>query len=155
MPPRPRLTLSLLAPAALLLAGCAPSAAVDSTAAQEWLTTQEASLDGRTDVLGTMSGTTSTTAGDGTTLSFEDPVEVTAFEVACFGGGTAQFGYSLSGEGVGVSAELPVACTAEPEIIEVGLDGAAAVEGVSAVEAGVARSDAPTTFVVAVVGTSP
>ncbi|WP_137844355.1 hypothetical protein [Microbacterium sp. 2FI] len=152
---RPRLALSFLALTALLLAGCAPSAAVDQTAAQEWRTAQEESLDGRTDVLGTMSGTTSTTAEDGSTLSFDTPVEVTAFEVACFGGGTAQFGYALSGEGVGVSAELPVACTAEPEIIEVGLDGAASIADVSTVETRATRSDAATTFVVAVVGTAP
>ncbi|GAA1926911.1 hypothetical protein GCM10009775_18850 [Microbacterium aoyamense] len=138
-----------------LLTGCAAAPAVDQEAAQSWLRDSEKSIDGRTDLLGTTSGMTSRSSDDGITLSFDDPVTVSAFEVACFGGGSAEFGYSLSGDGVGIGVQSEVECTEVPAMIDVGVDGATEVADVSSVVTRMTSPDSDTTFTVAVVGTTP
>lgn len=88
-------------------------------------------------------------------MSFDEPVTVTGFEVACFGGGTAEFGYSLSGDGTGIGVQSEVECTQEASVIDVGIDGATEVADVTSVSTRVTRADSDTTFTVAVIGTSP
>lgn len=145
--------LAGLALAALVLSGCSAAPAVDQEAAQNWMKGAQSDLEGRTGLLGTTSGVTSRTQEGGITLAFEIPVDVTGFEVSCFGGGSAEFGYSLTGDGVGSAAESTVECTEDPVLVEVGLDGADRVAGVSSLLTRVSRADSDTTFVVAVVGT--
>ncbi|GAA2988642.1 hypothetical protein JOD63_001969 [Microbacterium terrae] len=155
MPARPCAVAGVVVVAsALLLSGCAAPPEVDQEAAQAWMDETIARADGRSDILGTFAGST-TTADGGTTLTFDVPVDLTGVELSCFGGGSASFGITTTAVGSSTGWQTEVDCTDEPHLIEVGLDGADTLTGVTSTTATATRSDPATTYVVTILGTQP
>lgn len=107
----------------LVLAGCAP-AAVDLDAADAWFRAVQDERTGATDLIGAAGGQATSAdveraAGDGITLTLDEPVPVGAVEARCFGGQTATIRVEVASSRGSTAAEAEIACDEQPQRIEV------------------------------------